>query len=385
VSEPQTMSAPTQASELGEGYLAELLGRDRYESLRAGGGPLVIERVIKALPVKGGDGSASIGSRRVLATLACDLLEGKPTSDLEIPADQRLSFLNGWLRFVTATSPLARIRWAALAASEWEPLNDRDAYLLQLWKRIVGGEGGRPADPWRLIDYTERNWGPWSYYERHVFGWFLSRFNFSAARQMFRGSRAAAGFNAVVLAGALGVAALALYRGPSLARSLLLAIMAAALLLGSFRWLGLELYAHFNSLIPRLAATVGIGYLFLMSASQLLGQIQLASPPNRVWFGSGLLLATAYFYIAVHIWRRVHPVLRWSALLRRSLDVWLLAVSYAALGLTLAAPILFGSTAKGALAPEARPEQLALCAAIALNLGVVLQLVWDEKPLTEPL
>jgi hypothetical protein len=385
MSQQETQPGAQASSPLGERYLKRLVGQELYERLRASGGPMTMEKVIESLPVRDARGEAADEPTGVLATLACDLLAGRPVDDRDIPEDERFNFLNGWLRFVTGTSPLAQMRWQALVESRHPELADRDAYALTLWRRIERGAGDARAETGHFIAYVERNWCPWSYYERRFFAWFLSRFNLGAARRMFGGSRMAAPYNALVLVGAVGLACLALGPPLSFTRSLALAGLAAALLVGSFRLLRLDFHVHLSSLIPRLAAAVGIGYLFLTSASQLLGQIHNAPRRGWLWLTSAALLATAYSYIAIHIWRRVHPPLRTGALLWRSLDVWLLALSFSALGLMLAAPVLFGSVTPGVAPAAATPERLALCAAIALNLGVILQLAWDEKPLTEPL
>jgi hypothetical protein len=361
-------------------YLKPLLG-DRYEeACQSGGGRLSIEKVIEYLGATRKEGVPEGDPPHFVEELALTMLRGTITSDNDIDASGRLQFLSGWIRFVTGDSRLFRMRWAALASSKTKEVSDRDAYALALWQRIVTDAGGEEG----LIAYAERHWGPWDYYERHFFGWFLSRFDLFRAREMFGASRFASRFNWILLPITLGLAVFALHSGPDLERSFL-ALLAAALFLGGAK-LALRLpgFAYLNSLIPRLAATVGIGYLFLINAPQIARFVCLAPRVHSLWLATFLLLLTALAYIMLHIARRVHPALRPKALLWRSLDLWALAVSYSALGLVAAAPELFSPTVLQA-SVTAQPRHLALVAAIALNLGVVLQLAWDEKPLTEPL
>jgi hypothetical protein len=364
---------------LADKYLKPLLG-SRYEQARSSAAPggLSTEKVIEFLDAA--KPPSSTGARSI-EDLALTMLAGTITADQEIAVSERMSFLNGWLRFVTSASPLFRMRWAALAKSGSSLVNDRDSYALALWRRAVvvppRGEGG-------FIDYAEQRWGPWDYYERHFFGWFLGRFDLFKARRLFRASGAAPWFNLILLPPCVALAAYALKDGPNLGRSCWVLGAGAGLLILAGAILRLPPYAYLNSLIPRLAATVGIGYLFLVNAPQVAHYFCALPRWNSLWFAAGMLLLTALAYIMIHIARRVDPPLRPKALLWRSLDLWALAVSYAALGLVGAAPILFSRTVLGAQV-AVQPQHLALVAAVALNLGVILQLAWDEKPLTEPL
>ena len=321
-----------------------------------------------------------LGAGAGLERLALDLLDGRPMDDPRIGGAAKMKLLNGWLRLMTGDSGLARMRWSALAASRHRELRDRDAYLLALWRRVendAAGEGG-------LVEYARARWCPWEHYERHMFGWFLSRLDVVRAREVFGPSRRARWLDWILLPGALGLAVFALLPGLDPTRSFFALLAAVAGLGLLYLWAELPGYAYLASLIPRLAATVGIGYLFLLNAPQIARYVCELPRRGGLWLATGVLVLTALAYVMLHVSRRVHPAPRPAELLRRSLRVLALAVSYAALGLVAAAPVLFSRTVMGATEPiEAR--HLALVAAIALNLGVVLQLAWDEKPLTEPL
>jgi hypothetical protein len=366
---------------LSERHLEPLLGI-RYEDACRSVGPaagLSTEKVIEYLDATKPHASSGDAARSI-EDLALIMLEGTITSDRAVDVSERMSFLNGWLRFVTGNLPLFRMRWAALAKSTCGKVNDRDSYALALWQRIAtdpSGEGGLPT-------YAKQHWGPWDYYERHFFSWFLGRFDLFKARCMFGASAAAPRLNLILLPVCLALAACALQRGPDVGRSCLALAAGAAFLIAAGCALRLPAYAYLNSLIPRLAATVGIGYLFLVNAPQVARFVCLLPRWRSLWLAAAMLLLTALAYIMIHIARRVDPPLRLRPLLLRSLDLWALAVSYAMLGLVGAAPVLF-STAVMESQVAVQPRHLALVAAVALNLGVILQLAWDEKPLTEPL
>jgi hypothetical protein len=142
-----------------------------------------------------------------------------------------------------------------------------------------------------------------------------------------------------------------------------------------------------------LGAAVGAGYLFLSAAPQIVHVIYGSSRP---WWQYSLvtlsLLASAFGYLLFHISRRVYPALRPGELCRRAAAVLSLAIAYASAGLLVAGPLLFSRSVLGVadgrgVFPKDHVHwyHLALCGAVALNLGVILQLAWDEKPLTEPL
>jgi hypothetical protein len=99
-------------------------------------------------------------------------------------------------------------------------------------------------------------------------------------------------------------------------------------------------------------------------------------------------IVAAHLYVMHHIARRVKPPLPFLARARRSSHVVALGLGYAAAGLLLVAPLFFSPrflAAPATAAGSPKPPQLALVLSIALVLGLILQLAWDEKPLTEPL
>jgi hypothetical protein len=316
-----------------------------------------------------------------LAVKAREILNSFPVG-IEDPTE-RAELLDSWLRWSQSDAKDSRMRWSFLAESG--AIQDRDGYVLELWRSIANREF--------LMQHVKQELGSWDHYERHFFGWFLSRFDLRSARGMFSTSRFVAWFNPLLAVVSLLLAGVALYPTPALNTSFVYLIVIALVFLAGLA-MRLPLYVYAHSLSPRLAATVGIGYLFLANAPQVVRIVYESGRNSRqLWAATLLLLACALFYIMLHIWRRVHPPLRSGALLLRGLDLWALALSYAAIGAMLAGPILFSPSMLYGPTDGIHPPRLvaphlhhlALVAAIALNLGVILQLAWDEKPLTEPL
>ena len=297
--------------------------------------------------------------------------------------DDRADVVDDWLRWAPRENPVTRMQWACLAVQG----RDRDGWVLDLWRSMLDEK-----HPNREVKAVIAKEIPWDFYQRYFFDWFLSRFDVRAARGVFVEPRWATLLHCLLVAILVTVPWLSLglwttQLSPSLRVFGTLLLIVA--ILGAFTRKKLPLYAYFNSLSPRLAAAVGIGYLFFFSAPHLVKILNDTWRP--LWLGVVALVAAAFVYLTFHISRRVHPRLKSWDLFRRSGAILALAVAYSSLGILVAGPMLFSNTflsvaASGQpFAVHADLHRLAFCAAVALNLGVVLQLAWDEKPLTEPL
>lgn len=306
----------------------------------------------------------------------------------DVSVEKRAAYIDKWLRWGQSDSPHSRKQWAFLARDK---RLDRDRWALDLWRSIVDREGKNRF----AKDILEQR-VPWSFYQQRFFGWFLGRFNVQAALAIFLPRWLAAAFHytlSLVMVAAAFASLSAWKDNPDLPLRTFGGLLVFLVIVGLVFAIprnGLPLYAYFNSLIPRLAAAVGIGYLFLFSAPHLVQMLNAYEPARHIWIAVAALTSAAWFYLMFHIHRRVEPPLALRALLRRSFSVLVLAVAYSALELLVVAPILFSKPFLFGVPPKdcavhTDLHRLALCAAIALNLGVVLQLAWDEKPLTEPL
>lgn len=298
---------------------------------------------------------------------------------------QRWKDLELWLRWAQSGDHRALMRWSHLTLNE---NIDRDRYVLDLWRSIENGENKG------LIDWIEKDHAPWEYYRRHFFGWFLGRFDLGAARAVYADDVLARWFHPLWAGLAIALSALVVVKGWDFTASLWALAGFAGFTLAAglgffYRRPSLPLHAYFQSLIPRLGAAVGIGYLFLTGTKELVGILDALDKKPVFFLGSSIaLILVSLLYLAFHIARRVDPQPGFWRLLRSSASVLFLAVGYSAVELLVMGPLLFSPRFLcdgSACAVHGGPYRLALCAAIALVLGVILQLAWDEKPLTEPL
>ncbi|MCB1035925.1 MAG: hypothetical protein KDD47_19040, partial [Acidobacteria bacterium] len=90
---------------------------------------------------------------------------------------------------------------------------------------------------------------------------------------------------------------------------------------------------------------------------------------------------------ASHCNQRIRPAPAPGRLLARAGTVLLAAAAYALAELVLFRPLLFSCSLLKAAAVTAAPQahQTALIYGVALALGVVLELAWEDRPLTQPL
>ncbi len=333
------------------------------------------------------DAIAALGCQEGLRRLALDVRDGKLVRRFPEGDSEYFDFLNGWLRFVLRDEPVERMRWEYLSqmGKDGAPALCRDAYLADLWRRIED-----PTSPEHdLIAHVERKWSPWTYYRRVVYQRFLGRFDLVRARRMISSS---ALFSQIEWP-LLGITLVALFASEvsDVQHPLRIAIVwcvGACLLVGALAFLpkiGGAKWLAIPSLIPRLAAAVGIGFLFLASAPQLPKAISLINPsPWQSASGVVVLLGIAFLFLVLHISRRIQPPIPFVDLAPRAGRLLLLASIYTLAVGIVALPFLYSCEIQGTkMAPSLGAR--ALCDAVALNLGVLLQLAWDEKPLTEPL
>lgn len=318
-----------------------------------------------------------------------ELLSGNvpPEYEQKDQPTRSANFRNEALRWCVRNNGVVNARWKALEGSHRTAL-DRDSYVLELWHRLSRG----PASEWRNSIENHLGKEAVEIYCTQLFSWLLGRFNLPAALALRRGVPKPT-WHEKVFAPCLGMAfvvAATVILGWSLAQTGILSSRTS--LFGALAFIAvfglgklaaqLELRSFAQMLLPRLGATVGIGYLTLALAPDLVGMIYKA--------GTGLmypyLLATALgvgclIFTMLHVDRRVSAPKLW----RRGLTVLALGIGHAATGLALFSPLLFHPSFLDLPSVHPCPGQLILTAAVALSLGVALQLVWEEKSLTEPL
>lgn len=261
---------------------------------------------------------------------------------------------------------------------------ERDDYVLELWESMAEGKpnyGGQITVKERLTH--------WSYYQTYFFQWFLQRFNIPAALSVFEGRCiTACYFPTIAILIITGVAIKWMFFPESWQawRWCLLGII--IVLLPAFLWRKALRRYIFQAMIPRLAVTTAIGYLFLFSAGSL---VKYVFSPDLPWQVQLLICPTViglvWYYLAQNILRQVKPQLRYRrSVFNHSGFLMMLAAIYSAIGLHVCAPIfLSGSFLDSSTAVQPKPLALLVLASLALAIGVALQLVWEDKPVTEPL
>ena len=290
-----------------------------------------------------------------------------------------------WLRWVQSDHPRAILWWHWLDENRDPEILDRDEYVVKLWKTIEA-----PNHPNRLAKTQVSETTAWSFYQRHFFNWFLNRYNTVDARRVFNGSWLNRYVHLPVSLLALAAVVWFFGWGCQTRCEWLVAALAIVLVFVAGNLAsGIQPAYYLQALIPRMAVTTGLGYLFLFSASGLVAAIY-HNPLPAIWqiiISLALALFVLIYMIQV-IQRRVVPRLNLWQACKRSFHLLSLGLAYSAIGLLISAPVLFTSTfldgKPGNTIPPASSAALLLTATIVLAIGVALQLVWDDKPVTEP-
>lgn len=324
-----------------------------------------------------------LGSAKALGTAAALLAEGEHPDRLD-PTD-RAAFAHGMLRWAVSDEPGPAVHWSALSRAGRKELDDRDTYVLRLWRALKSHPAHRPFretyfDAWQVEEH----------YEDRLFRWFLARLDLPAALRLHVGKPTAWSFHLTFLVLAVGLtwARFAVF-GTSAMGSPGVAAGLVALLAGAFvllRRRSLPAGAFLQALVPRMGAAVGVGYLFLLAAPHLLAVLTRWQGPRPLQLGLGLVaVAGVWAYAVFESMARVEPAPRFRRAAARALPIVATGAAHALLGLALLAPLL--AVALESTEPGLLPQlhDLLLWAVFALGLGVPLELAWGEKPMTEPL
>ena len=352
------------------------------------------------------------GSTATFLPVVHALSAGKPPDDTsfrvfeEIRPCDMATLKHGLLRWAVSAQPDAARQWEAVAAHDGSVqdrgapgprrLGDRDHFVEKLWSNF---ETEANHDDFQALI---RAWDAADHYRRSLAAWFLQRYALPSALRVAGGTppaRRAAGLLLLVptfLVTALACAVIGRF-GLHLSRCWSAAV-ASLLCLFLLRWLvpplrRLPFATAAGLMIPRLAATVAIGYLFLASVPDLARLLLRAGadPDTQryLWIASVAVGLALTVYLLLHVERKVVPRPRSGELAKRAGLVLLLGLHHATLGLLVAAPVIFNSRLldPGGVEklPPASPAVLVVTLFLALAIGVVLETMWQDKPLTEPL
>ena len=290
---------------------------------------------------------------------------------------------HAWLRWAQSDHPRAVLWWHWLNEHPDPDIPSRDEYVSKLWQTM--NDSNHPNH--RAKAQVSDELTPWSYYERHFFNWFLGRYNLVDARRVFKQNRISRYVHLPVSLLTLGAVIGFFGFGCQSGCEWMVAALGIMLVfaLGNLAaWI--EPAYYLQSLMPRMAVTTGLGYLFLFSASGLVAAIY-HNPLSLVWqiIISVALVLFVFSYMMQVIQRCVVPRLHFRRAGARALHLLCLGIAYSAIGLLISAPVLFSPLFDQNFVTAPPPGALLITAAIALALGVALQLVWDDKPVTEPL
>lgn len=151
--------------------------------------------------------------------------------------------------------------------------------------------------------------------------------------------------------------------------------------------------------VPRLGAAVAVGAAPLALTDEF-WRLALTTEPSRALAVSAALLALAAIYLALEV--RSRGVRRAPRVFARTVELLVAAVAYAALIshaiVAIVGPSAISAYASSSVSPAfaacrsveaalacAVPSLYALFAASSLTLGVLLQLLWEERPMTSRL
>ena len=331
-----------------------------------------------------------------LANDACLFLRGEPEagymglSGAEDIGEQRTNAMIEWLRWIQCDSHLARMKWICFVEGnenleKTEKLSDRDGYVAEFFNVCQKDE--------YLKEYSKRFWSNWSYYQNHFFYWFLNRYNLPFAIGTFSGSRL---LQWLPVYGSIVATALVWFfiyfswfnPRPFANLAYVLFVMLIGYAWGLARLQALPGFKLLHAMVPRLAGTTAIGYLYLLSVPQFLAYLCRQGADVGLQWGTGaVILLLVFVFTCIQIQKRVKPDLTLPRLGGRAFQMIVIAMAYSSTGLCLTRGFLFQNALPTGGFDDLGPgaSQLFLVAVISLAIGVVLQLVWEEKPVTEPL
>ena len=299
----------------------------------------------------------------------------------ESDSERENKIRNAWLRWIQAEAPSSAMTWAYLVKRKNGITDDRDFYVSDFFHQCETNEDFK--------NHVEEFWCPWQYYKDHFFYWFLNRYQLQYAIRVFSPRGSLQWFpvwgNAILIL--LIWSNLLLFPALPMIVSLLFFIVAIACGLVFAKTQDLPPLKLVHAMAPRLAGTTAIGYLFLLSLPQFISFLCRGASDTVVLAAAGTVLLLFMLILTVlQIQKRVKPSLPVSALCGRALQLMTIAMAYSSLGLFLTKDIVFVEMNNGvfrSLYPGW--PQLFLVAVISLTIGVLLQLAWEEKPVTEPL
>lgn len=301
--------------------------------------------------------------------------------------------INEWLRFIQANTTTSLMKWAFFLKKDNDFVcKTRDEYVFNFFKKLEQEEkiGGQT-----FSKYVNDNWVPWSYYQNHFFHWFLNRYNIPYARAVFWDNPLGKYIH-FFIAFAIFLIVSFRYFAPSIRSQfevfpMITGIFTSVVFVLTIYSMIKNRFVYFiHSMVPRLGATIAIGYLFLLSTPDFVAKVYdnngLFSERFQ-YFASAILIAFVLSFISLNIHKRVKPPLNFPEILACAFNIMIIGIAYALIGLLIFERILFNSVNHKTQTVLSTPclSQLLFFCTVSLFIGVVFQLIWEEKPVTEPL
>jgi hypothetical protein len=225
------------------------------------------------------------------------------------------------------------------------------------------------------------------YYQEHFYYWFLRRYRIDYARQIYGISWQ---WNIaipwlMIITSFSGIILYYFIKSDYKPLSIIpLAVLYLCILFSTSGKMGVAKAIH--CLIPRLAATSLVGFLFIFSTPELIKFIII-----KVNMAGKMILPLALFltsigYIVLEMTNRVKPMPDTIDTLWRTITVWGTGFMHSTFIILLCVDLLSIVT-KNQINYFSQFKFLDLLILILINLsiGIVLNIVWEENPVTEPL
>jgi hypothetical protein len=278
---------------------------------------------------------------------------------------------------------------------EEKPELSRDEVIMRLWRRIRHTNCTAEA----TACYLSKHQSSVRYHEILVFDWLLARYDLPQARLVWvpeptiPARRVAASLSwallmAMIAAATLGLGWLSESQDWFIVRAVAVAAAYAVPLIVLWRICKVPIsprdVSAVQTFVPRLAATSAVGLFVLASSDEM--TTRLLSLADGHWWRlpliAGAVFALAFGYLLLEMARRIQPTPRLGELASRGGHLMALGVAHATALVTLGWPML---TQRGAPLPRPGLEAAACLVTFVFAIGLVLNVIWAEEPVTHPL
>ncbi len=233
------------------------------------------------------------------------------------------------------------------------------------------------------MEYINEKCNPWNHQKNIVYYWFLRRYKIDYARQIYGVSWI---WNLAIpwLMIITSFLSILLYQFISPDYKPLSTLPLVILYMSLFfsMWGKMDTDKVIHSLIPRLAATSLVGFLFIVSTPDLIKFIMNNLTATGKLFLPVALFITSIGYIILEMTNRVKPMPDTRDTLWRAITVWGTGFMHSTLIILLCVDLLN-------IIPRDVVQfnylDLFIMILINLSIGIVLNIVWEENPVTEPL